>query len=109
MNTPHNNEDPERAGTTEMSHIEFLCNQCHNGRTLQEAVDELDRELRIRCRLRERWVQEGRWSSSEAKDKIERHAAAIGFLQSFIRACKWTGDPNGFVTRTGDKTPVEPF
>lgn len=53
-----------------------------NGRTLQEACDECEREFNVRERCFPKWVTEGRLGRSDAKDRLERLAAACYFLQS---------------------------
>ena len=45
-------------------------------RGLQEAVDELERELTVRSRCFPRWVTEGRVSRSDAIDRLDRMATA---------------------------------
>jgi hypothetical protein len=49
-------------------------------RTKQEAMDELNRELNIRCRCFPRWVKDGRVSATDAQDRIDRLATAIEIL-----------------------------
>ena len=49
--------------------------------TLQAAVDEVSRELNVRRRCFPRWVQDGRVSKTDAQDRINRLASALGFLQ----------------------------
>lgn len=51
-----------------------------NGRTLQEAQDEVQRELEVRARCYPRWIQDKRLSVSDAKDRGERIEAAAHFL-----------------------------
>jgi len=53
-------------------------------RTLQEAVDELRRELQVRQRCFPKWVEEGRLSHSEATDRYERLLTALNSLQEVI-------------------------
>jgi len=51
-------------------------------RNLQEARDELVRELNLRSRCFPRWIQEGRVSLSDAKDRLDRMATALRYLES---------------------------
>jgi len=55
-----------------------------NGRTLREAYDELEREFNVRERCFPKWITEGRISRSDAKDRLERHAAGMFFLQKLL-------------------------
>jgi acyl transferase domain-containing protein len=41
-------------------------------RSLEEAIDEVFRECQVRMRCFPRWVQEGRVSRSDAKDRLQR-------------------------------------
>ena len=53
-----------------------------NGRTLQEACDEVEREFNVRERCFPKWVTEGRIGRTDAKDRLERLAAACYFLRA---------------------------
>lgn len=64
----------------------------------QSAFDELRRELDVRNRLYPRWVELGKITKSEARDRYERLKAAIALLSGFIP---------GLVTSSGDST--KPF
>jgi len=55
-------------------------------RSLQEAYDELDRELNVRLRCFDRWVQEGRVSASDATDRLQRLAKAVWALGALLDA-----------------------
>lgn len=55
------------------------------GRSMQEAADEVQREIDVRRRLYDKWTQEGRMSWTEAHDRLERLMAAHQFL-SGVRA-----------------------
>ena len=50
----------------------------------QEALDDLERELNVRARCFDRWVAEGRMSSTDAKDRIERMATAHKLLLNYV-------------------------
>lgn len=51
-------------------------------RSLEEAHDEVDRELQVRDRIYDKWVKEGRMSKTEARDRMERMHAACQYLKS---------------------------
>jgi hypothetical protein len=51
-------------------------------RTFQEALDEVQREFNVRERCFPKWVKEGRMSSSDSTDRLERLAAALYFLRA---------------------------
>jgi len=53
-----------------------------NGRSLQEAIDEVQREFNVRERCFPKWVTEGRIAKSDATDRLERLAAALYFLSA---------------------------
>ena len=41
-------------------------------RSMEEAIDEIYRECQVRLRCFPRWVEEGRVSRSDAKDRLQR-------------------------------------
>lgn len=49
-------------------------------RPITEAVDELARELDVRDRCYDRWVADKKLSRTDAKDRMERMLAALGYL-----------------------------
>ena len=49
-------------------------------RSLEEACSELDREIKVRVRCYDRWVAEGKLSSVDARDRLERLQAALAYL-----------------------------
>lgn len=55
-----------------------------NKRTLEEAFDECTRENEVRKRCYGKWIDEGRLSRSDARDRTERLAAAIEFLKRML-------------------------
>jgi hypothetical protein len=57
-------------------------------RSIEEAQDELSREMAARERIYPRWIAEGKILKSDAKDRLERHATAHYFLQKFAEAQK---------------------
>lgn len=71
-------------------------------RPIQEAVDEVYRELCVRKRCFPRWVEDGRVSATDAQDRIDRLATAheklVELLEGYIAP---------LVTSSGDKT-VQP-
>jgi len=48
--------------------------------TKEEALSELEREKNVRQRCYDRWVQEGRLTAVDARDRLDRLIAAIHFL-----------------------------
>lgn len=55
-------------------------------RSIEEALSELGREMQVRTRCFPRWVAEGRMSKVEACDRLERHEAAIQYLEQLRQA-----------------------
>jgi hypothetical protein len=55
-----------------------------NGRTLGEAVDEVEREFNVRERCFPKWIQDGRLTKTDAKDRLERLGAACYFLRALL-------------------------
>jgi len=53
-------------------------------RSLQEAADEVMRELNVRKRCFPRWVRDGRVSPTDAQDRIDRMASALVALHAAI-------------------------
>lgn len=53
-------------------------------RGLQEAVDEVERELNVRRRCFGRWVEEGKVSRTDAQDRIDRLATALEALRQCL-------------------------
>ena len=51
-------------------------------RPLQEALDEVERELNVRRRCFPRWVAEGRVSRTDAQDRVDRLALAMEALST---------------------------
>lgn len=55
-----------------------------NGRTLEESISELQRELQIRTRCYPGWVRDGKLTRTDATDRAERLEAALGFLEASL-------------------------
>lgn len=53
-----------------------------HGKTIEDAANEVYRELGVRRRIYGRWVKEGKLSLAEAKARGERMEAALHFLLS---------------------------
>jgi hypothetical protein len=53
-------------------------------RSFQEALDELAREIQVRERCFPKWINEGRVSNSDAKDRLQRLIKAAEVLQLII-------------------------
>lgn len=49
-------------------------------RGVQEARDEVYRELMVRKRCFPRWIKDGRVSATDAQDRIDRLASALEML-----------------------------
>ncbi len=47
-----------------------------------EALSELQRECNVRKRCYDKWVQEGRLTAVDARDRLDRIVAAIHFLET---------------------------
>lgn len=52
-----------------------------NYRSVQEALDELERELNVRSRCFPRWIEDGRVSRTDAQDRLDRLATAFKLLE----------------------------
>lgn len=52
-----------------------------NGISLDAARAEVAREFNVRKRCFPRWVEDGRMTAFEAKERLERQAAACFFLE----------------------------
>lgn len=76
------------------------------GRDLDQAHGEAVRELTVRNRCFPRWVEEGRITKMDAKDRLERLEAAVWFLEQLIAYRRWCS--NIPVTSSGDKTAAMP-
>lgn len=51
-------------------------------RSLEEAVSEVQREIDVRRRLYDRWIQDGKMSRIDAHDRLERILTALRYLLS---------------------------
>ena len=71
--------------------------------TLQEARDEVERELCVRKRCFPRWVDEGRLTKTDASDRVSRVERALAELNKLVSLADVTADlvPPA-VTSTGD-------
>lgn len=49
----------------------------HGNRTLDQAIDEISRELQVRRRIYDRWVTECKLSRTDALDRMERLMTAL--------------------------------
>lgn len=50
-------------------------------RSLEEAISEVERELQVRKRCYGRWVDDGKLSVVDARDRLDRLAAARDYLR----------------------------
>jgi len=55
-------------------------------RSVEEALSEVDRELQVRTRIYDKWIQDGKISRIDATDRMERLAAAKIYLQKALDA-----------------------
>jgi hypothetical protein len=53
-------------------------------RTPKEACDELERELNVRVRCFPKWIDDGRLSESDARDRLQRIWKALDLLKKSI-------------------------
>lgn len=51
-------------------------------RNVEEALSELEREMQVRKRCYDRWVEDGKLSSVDAADRLDRLQTAIHLLQT---------------------------
>jgi hypothetical protein len=51
-------------------------------RSREEALSELQRELRVRERCYERWVKDGKLDQIDSTDRMERLIAAIHYIRT---------------------------
>lgn len=55
----------------------------NGGRSLDEAMSEIQREMDVRRRLFDKWVSEGRMSWVDAHDRLERLCTALKMLIAY--------------------------
>ena len=79
-----------------------MTNEEIKGRSLEEAAAEIEREMTVRNKVGDRWVEEGRITKMDRKDRWERMEAALWFLGQLMAFQKW--HQQGAVTSTGDMT-----
>lgn len=60
-------------------------------RPMDEAISELTRELKLRETCYPRWIQQGRLDPIDARDRLERLASALHYLEN-IQAVHETHD-----------------
>lgn len=77
-------------------------------RAVQECIDELERELYVRIRCFDRWVQDGRLTRTDARDRTERHYSAMVHLAGLLSAAAAADTEQPSITSSGDKTK-KPF
>lgn len=71
---------------------EYTASQNGN-RSLEEAISELQREVEVRRRIYDRWIQEGRVSRVDAHDRLERLLTALKILCAPIATEHTVVDP----------------
>jgi hypothetical protein len=89
--------------TTEASVVESY-------RSFEQALDELNREANVRSRCFPRWIQEGRVSRSDARDRLDRICSAIKYLEVMSKSAGAEGMKvfEKQVTSSGDMTANAP-
>jgi hypothetical protein len=55
-------------------------------RSIQEARDEVERELNVRSRCFPRWIADGKVSHTDAQDRLDRMATALDIIEEMIAA-----------------------
>lgn len=50
---------------------------------MDEAISEVQRELEVRRRIYRRWIDDGKLTAVDARDRLERMEAAEHYLQDF--------------------------
>ncbi len=53
-------------------------------RSLEEALSELEREKGVRVHCYDRWIEQGKLSTVDARDRMERLVAAIHLLKQTV-------------------------
>ena len=90
--------------------------------TIEEAISECERELQVRRRCYDRWIQDGKLSAIDARDRLQRLEGAIRLLEAVQEAAfkeqllresaeeiarqDAEAASRSFVTSTGDKPAV---
>lgn len=64
--------------------LEDLPKHLVDGCGAEEALSELQREAQVRSRIHPKWIDDGRLSKYDARDRDKRMAAAIAFLQWLV-------------------------
>lgn len=62
-------------------------------RSIEEAISEVDRELKVRYRCYEKWVREGKLSDVDARDRVDRLESAIDYLTAAAQRCAQPSSP----------------
>lgn len=55
----------------------------HCKRSIEEAIAELEREMQVRTRIYDRWINEGKLSRVDAWDRMERQVSAVYHLTTY--------------------------
>lgn len=62
-------------------------------RSIEEAISEVDRELKVRYRCYEKWVREGKLSDVDARDRVDRLESAIDYLTAAAQRSSQPSSP----------------
>lgn len=73
-----------------------------NRRSIEEAANEVFRELQVRRRIYGRWVQEGKLTLLQARERGERMEAALHYL------CTHPDIEVGFAPHNDAPEPIKP-
>lgn len=66
--------------------------EAHPSRSLEEAASELDREIKVRVRCYDRWIADGKLSTVDARDRLERMQSALAYLNRAIALAEAAND-----------------
>ena len=75
---------PFRAQKDQTQHTADSLSDGWQNRLLQEAMDEVAREIGVRERCFPNWIRDGKVSSSDAKDRLQRLIKAAEMLQFLV-------------------------
>lgn len=61
---------------------ESACLRARKPRSTEEALSELQREMQVRMRCYDRWIEDGKLTTVDAVDRLDRLETAIHLLES---------------------------
>jgi len=89
------NDEAMRVETARLELSQLKCE------TVQEALDEIEREYNVRKRCFPRWVQEGRVSATEARDRLCRQGHAAHIVKIVLDIVSGTADAESVPAELG--------